>query len=156
MVTDDTIEGIVSNSLWFHYDFGNDVLYVRLVSQRDTPALGEEQPDGTILLRTEADDRLVGVTVVNWWRRFGSGCLPDSLSDIGKKVEAFAGHARGLIHRGKGKGHWQQSSTEEQVLRPCVSKGRPYASEGFEVWTMRERGLRRRGAIADERERGKK
>lgn len=90
MVTADAIEGTVNNALWFHYDVGNDVLYIRLAEQRETPALGEEQADGSILLRSEADDRPVGMTVVGWWKRFGTGPLPDSLSAIGQRVEAFA------------------------------------------------------------------
>ena len=90
MVTADAIEGIVNNALWFHYDVGNDVLYVRLASQHDAPALGEEQPDGAILLRAEADERVVGMTMVGWWKQFGSGSLPDSLSAIGQRIEAFA------------------------------------------------------------------
>ena len=30
----DTIEGTIPQDLWFHYDVGNDVLYIRLESNR--------------------------------------------------------------------------------------------------------------------------
>ncbi len=72
----DTIEGTVDESMWYHYDLDNDVLYLRLASQRDVEAFGEETPDGYILLRT-AGDAIVGMTVVDYWRRFGMGMLQD-------------------------------------------------------------------------------
>lgn len=72
----DTIEGTIGESMWYHYDRDNDVLYLRLASQRDVKAFGEETPDGFILLRT-ADDAVVGMTVVDYWRRFGEGRLQD-------------------------------------------------------------------------------
>lgn len=72
----DTIEGTSDKGIWYHYDLDNDVLYLRLASQRDVEAYGEETPDGFILLR-RADNSIVGMTVVDYWRRFGVGALGD-------------------------------------------------------------------------------
>jgi len=85
------MEGIINRNLWFHYDVDGDVLYLRFVSERDTPTLGEETPDGFILLRREDDDRPVGLTIVNWWKRFGTGNLPDSLEELGRLIEPLGG-----------------------------------------------------------------
>lgn len=90
MVVTDTVEGTIANSLWFHYDVGNDVLYLKLIAHRRTPCLGEETPDGLVLLRSETDDRPIGMTVVNWWKRFGKGAFPDSLQQVGSLMESWA------------------------------------------------------------------
>lgn len=90
MVKPDALEGVIDNTLWFHYDISGDVLYLRLASHRDAPALGEDQPDGTVLLRHEGDDQVVGVTVINWWKRFGAGSLPDSFQEVGRRIHAWA------------------------------------------------------------------
>jgi len=89
MVAIDTIEGIINGSLWFHYAVNDDVLYLRLVNARDLPTLGEETDDGFILLRTEDTDEPVGLTVVNWWKRFGRGELPDSLRAIEEYIKPW-------------------------------------------------------------------
>ena len=91
MVTIDTLEGIINNALWYHYDVGSDVLYLRLSSRRDSEAVGEETDDGFILLRDEKSDDLVGLTVVNWWKRYGRGPLPDSIAEIQRTIEPWAG-----------------------------------------------------------------
>ena len=87
MVAIDTLEGVIDGRLWYHYDVGSDVLYVRLLSDRATVAVGEETEDGFILLRDETTDRAIGVTVVSWWKRFGEGTLPDSISEISRRIE---------------------------------------------------------------------
>lgn len=87
MVTTDSVEGIINQSLWFHYDIGNDVLYLRLLSARQTPTVSEETDDGLLLLRKADDDEPVGLTVVNWWKRFGTGVLPDSFARLGDQLE---------------------------------------------------------------------
>jgi uncharacterized protein YuzE len=83
----DTIEGSILGDLWFHYDVGNDVLYIRLESKRRASTVGEETDDGLVLLREKKSGKTVGITVVNWWKRFGKGSLPDSLSEIQKKIK---------------------------------------------------------------------
>lgn len=88
-VRTDVIEGVINETVWFHYDLTEDVLYLRLADERDTPTLGEETPDGQILLRDETDDRIVGITLVNWWKRFGQGQLPDSLRQLEGRIEPF-------------------------------------------------------------------
>jgi hypothetical protein len=90
MVITDTVEGVVDGTLWFHYDMANDVLYVRLTSHRETPTVGEETPDGLILLRGVGNERPVGLTIVNWWKRFGKGSLPDSISELQRSIEPWA------------------------------------------------------------------
>ena len=71
MVKVDTIEGTVDDVLWYHYDLAGDVLYLRLSADRDAPTYAEESDDGFLLLRREDADDVVGITVVNWWKRFG-------------------------------------------------------------------------------------
>ncbi len=90
MVTIDAIDGIVNGSIRYHYDVADDVLYLRLKEYCDADAVGEESDDGLIELRDGASDRLVGLTVVNWWKRFGRGELPDSLREIHKAIEPLA------------------------------------------------------------------
>jgi hypothetical protein len=86
----DTIEGTIPKQIWFHYDVGNDVLYIRRQSKRRSRAVGEETDDGLILLRDLKNDEPVGVTVVNWWQRFGKGSLPDSIREIQNKIKPWA------------------------------------------------------------------
>lgn len=85
----DTLEGIINGQLWYHYDVTSDVLYLRLAEARDVATVAEESDDGLLLLRTEDDDALVGITVVNWWRRFGQGDLPDSLRELHRRIEPW-------------------------------------------------------------------
>ena len=90
MVKVDTIEGTVDDVLWYHYDLANDVLYLRLAAHRDAPTYAEESDDGFLLVRREDDDDLVGITVVNWWKRFGKGDLPDSIRELELAIEPWA------------------------------------------------------------------
>lgn len=91
MVITDTLEGTVNQTLSYHYDVTCDVLYLRLVSDMDTPAVGEENDQGLIEFRDERTGRLVGITVVNWWKRFGRGELPDSIQAIQRHIAPWAG-----------------------------------------------------------------
>jgi hypothetical protein len=90
MVKTDAIEGIVDDVYRFHYDIFTDVLYIRLLSAEGTPTLGDLTDSGDILLRDEKTDKPVGLTVVSWWKRFGQGSLPDSISEIQKRIEPLA------------------------------------------------------------------
>ena len=90
MVTIDTVEGVISSTVSYHYDVFADVLYLRLLSDMETPSLGEETDDGNIELHEEATGRLIGITVVSWWKRFGQGSLPDSLRELSGKIEPWA------------------------------------------------------------------
>lgn len=90
MVAIETLEALIDDKLWFHYDACADVLYVRIASKRDIETVGEETDDGFVLLREIATDRAVGITIVNWWKRFGKGRLPDSLSEIQHYIEPWA------------------------------------------------------------------
>jgi hypothetical protein len=86
----DTIEGTIPGQLWFHYDVGNDVLYIRRLAKRRSATVGEETDDGFVLLRDAKSDEAVGITVVNWWQRFGKGSLPDSFREIQNKIKPWA------------------------------------------------------------------
>ena len=90
MVKVDTIEGIVDDVLWCHYDIADDVLYLRLVAHRQAPAYSEETEDGLLMVHRQDNDQVVGMTVVNWWRRFGSGPLPDSIQELERAIEPWA------------------------------------------------------------------
>ncbi len=89
MVVTDTIEGTIDGALWFHYDVANDVLYLRLASARELATVAEETDDGLLLLRREDSDQAVGLTVVNWWKRFGQGDLPDSITQLERSIEPW-------------------------------------------------------------------
>jgi hypothetical protein len=90
MVITDTIEGVVDEVLWFHYDLTGDVLYLMLASHRASRTVGEETPDGYILLKDVETDQPVGMTIVNWWKRFGHGALPDSITELQRLIEPWA------------------------------------------------------------------
>jgi len=90
MVKTDTIEGVVDQLFRFHYDLTSDVLYLRLLSNEGATTIGELTDEGDILLREENTDRLVGMTIVSWWKRFGQGILPDSIHEISRRIEPLA------------------------------------------------------------------
>ena len=90
-VVTETLEGNIDQSIWYHYDVANDVLYLRLLSARDEPTVAEETDDGLLLLRHETGDQVVGLTVVNWWKRFGNGGSTDSIREIERAIEPWAG-----------------------------------------------------------------
>jgi uncharacterized protein YuzE len=90
MVKTDTLEGIIDDSLHFHYDMFADVLYLRLLSAQGITTYGDINDDGDIVLRDETTDRAVGLTIVSWWKRFGHGALPDSIAEIQKQIEPLA------------------------------------------------------------------
>jgi len=91
MVTTDTLEGTINGSVSFHYDIFADVLYLRLTTHMQTPTVGEENDDGDIVLLDEATGQPIGLSVISWWKRFGHGTLPDSISEIQKRIEPLAG-----------------------------------------------------------------
>jgi len=90
MVKIDALEGTVDDVLWYHYDLANDVLYLRFAAQRDVATYAEETPDGFLVLRRQDTDEVVGMTIVSWWKRFGTGSLPDSLRELERYIEPWA------------------------------------------------------------------
>ena len=66
------------------------MLYLRLSACSELPTLGEENDEGLIEVRDEEQGRLVGLTIVRWWKRFGTGALPDSLREIERHLEPWA------------------------------------------------------------------
>jgi hypothetical protein len=87
MVVTDTLEGTVNQTLWYHYDVPNDVLYLRFQSEREAETVSEETPSGILLVRRLDTDAVVGWTVVNWWPRFGKG-KRDSIRDLERSIES--------------------------------------------------------------------
>ena len=88
-VLTDTLEGTIDGAVWYHYDLGNDVLYVRLACCRDVETVSEESPDGFLLLRRQDNGQVAGLTVVNWWKRFGQGELPGSIHELERWIEPW-------------------------------------------------------------------
>jgi len=91
MVTTDTIEGLINGVISYHYDLSADVLYLRLLADMNTAAIGEETDDGLIELHDEQTGRLIGITVVSWWKRFGRGTFPDSIRELQNSIAPWAG-----------------------------------------------------------------
>jgi hypothetical protein len=89
-IVTETLEGNIDQTIWYHYDVANDVLYLRLLSARDPPTVAEETDDGLLLLRRESDERIVGLTVVSWWKRFGDGRRADSIRELERSIEPWA------------------------------------------------------------------
>ena len=89
-IVTETLEGNINQSVWYHYDVANDVLYLRLLSERERPTIAEETDDGLLLLQRATDGQTVGLTVVNWWRRFGQGRRADSICELERYIEPWA------------------------------------------------------------------
>jgi uncharacterized protein YuzE len=90
MVTTDTVEGMINGTISYHYDVFADVLYLRLTDDMETPSLAEQTDDGLLELHEETTGRLIGITIVSWWKRFGTGSLPDSLRDLQTRIEPWS------------------------------------------------------------------
>ena len=90
MVKVDTIEGTVGDVLWCHYDLANDTLYLRLIADREAATYVEETDEGFLQLKREDNDTVVGLTIVNWWKRYGDGELPDSIRELAEALEPWA------------------------------------------------------------------
>lgn len=90
MVVTDTLAGVIDARLTFHYDMGNDVLYLRKFEHQGTPSFAEETDEGFLLLRHAETDEPIGLTVDAWWRRSGDGPLPDSMSDLASRIEVWS------------------------------------------------------------------
>lgn len=90
----DAIEGTIGSgpaAVWFHYDIRADVLYLRFASDRASETSAEENEQGIMVLRRTSDNRAVGITVIGWWKRFGAGSAPDSLRELERSIEPWAG-----------------------------------------------------------------
>lgn len=82
-------------------DLTNDVLYIRVDPRRGEPAFGEETPERFSILRTD-DDQFAGLTVVNYWRRFGKGDIRDAtLATLKTRIaECTRSHRLGITPPG--------------------------------------------------------
>lgn len=84
------VKGTVAGDLAFHFDIANDVLYLRLVSTQEQEVFGEETPDGFLLFRTD-EDKIAGMTIIDYWKRFGAGRLDDmTLRGLQTSIETRA------------------------------------------------------------------
>jgi len=90
MIRVDTIGAVLDNIVWCQYDAGNDVLYLQLVAGCDAATYSEETDDGLLLVRREDNDAVAGMTIVNWWKRFGGQDFPDSIHAFEQAVEPWA------------------------------------------------------------------
>jgi uncharacterized protein YuzE len=90
MVSTDTLEGIIDQTLRFHYDRNADVLYLRLTAHEQTETYADPTDDGDLLLLDATTDKPVGITVISFWKRFGQGARPDSISQIESLIEPWA------------------------------------------------------------------
>ena len=89
MVTADTVEGIINDTVHFHYDVFADVLYLRLLAEEEAETYADVTDESDFLLRDQTTDRPVGLTVLNWWRRFGQGAMPNCFADLATHVEPW-------------------------------------------------------------------
>lgn len=86
----DTLQGVLDGNIWFHLDLSNDVLYLRDQATRNVALIGEESPEGYTVLRTQ-DGHLAGMTIVNYWRRFGSTAIDfATIQAVKERVSAMA------------------------------------------------------------------
>jgi len=86
-----TLEGVHQQVLRYHYDLSGDVLYLRLLGTLDEEVYGEEDPNGFHIMRSYDSDRVVGMTIVGYWRRFGDApTMPDAAS-LAAVLEQAAG-----------------------------------------------------------------
>ena len=89
-IVTESLEGSIDRRVWYHYDLANDVLNLRLLAAREEQTVAEETDDGMLLLRRENDDHVVGLTVVNWWKRYGGGDRADSIRALERRIEPLA------------------------------------------------------------------
>ncbi len=80
-----TLEGTVGTDVWFHYDLANDVLYLSLSGERETPSYSEETTGAGMEVRRIDDDELIGMTIVGWGKRRGLP-MPCDISQIAKAL----------------------------------------------------------------------
>lgn len=88
-VVTDTLEGVIDQKLWYHYDLTGDVLYLRLAEDRDSPTTAEEGEDGFLRLYREEDNKIIGLTIVNWWKTQHCGEMPDSIREFERLIEKW-------------------------------------------------------------------
>lgn len=86
----DALQGTLDNSVWFHMDLNRDVLYLRKQQTRSVPVFGEETAEGFTVLRTD-NGTFAGMTIVNYWGRFGYGDLNHaSIESVKERVADWA------------------------------------------------------------------
>jgi hypothetical protein len=90
MVITDTIEGIVDNTVRYHYDRSADVLYLRLLEHEETDTYADPNDEGDLVLLHSQTDEPVGLTVISWWKRAGKGDQPDSITEFERLIEPWA------------------------------------------------------------------
>lgn len=71
--------------------FVRSVRFVRLNAAplHHPPTYAEEDDGGMIVLRRESDEVVIGPIIVNWWKNFGRGKLPDSLHELERAIDPW-------------------------------------------------------------------
>lgn len=69
----EAVEGTLGANVAFHYDIFADVLYLRRLDELDTLEVGQDDAEGLVILHAQDDLRVIGVTVISFWKRFGHG-----------------------------------------------------------------------------------
>jgi len=62
----------------------------RVRADRSAPPFAEETTNGYLLNRRQDNRKTVGLTVVGWWKRLGTGKLPDSIRQLEQAIEPWA------------------------------------------------------------------
>jgi hypothetical protein len=69
----ETIAGSIDDGLLFHYDVFADVLYLTVADAAGEESYGEKDERGTHVMCSLRDDRIVGLTLLSFWRLHGQG-----------------------------------------------------------------------------------
>lgn len=72
----ESLEGTLDDLISFHVDLASDILYLRRIDRPEAIPVGEDGPDDVILFRDEDSREIVGLSVIDWWLRFGEGTPP--------------------------------------------------------------------------------
>lgn len=90
-LTVEGLDGFIGEDIKYHYDVHNDVMYLRLADKLKVESYGEETDDGLILLRALVGDEVVGITVIAYWTRFGTGRIEDApISHVAENAQDLA------------------------------------------------------------------
>lgn len=84
------VSGVVNGSLWYWYDAAEDLLDVRLVSQRSSPGSPDPAPEGFTLLRDPVSGAAIGMVIRGFWARFGDSEEPPDRVLIEQQVSGLA------------------------------------------------------------------
>lgn len=84
------VTGVVDGSLWYWYDAAEDLLDVRLVSQRTGASSPDPAPEGFTLLRDRVSGAAIGMVIRGFWARFGDGADHPDRDLLERQVSGLA------------------------------------------------------------------